>query len=117
MVIKINIMKKLYYSINEIAKLLNEPQYTIRYWEQQFSFLKPKQTKTGVRLYSTEQFDKFQYIHKEIHQNNMSIAGLKKKINNKSDFEDKQIILNKNEYKEMLTLFRLMFELLKQEID
>ena len=84
-------MEKIYYSINEIAKLLDEP------------------------LYTKKQFYRFQYIHKEIHKNNMSVAGLKKKINSIADLEEAQIMLSRDELKEILTLFSLIFEVLKQE--
>ena len=110
-------MEKLYYSINEIAELLQEAIHTIRYWEQQFLFLKPKKTRTGAKLYTKEQFNKFQYIHKEIHKNNMSVAGLKKKMKNKTDFEENQILLSKEDFREMLNLFRLMLDVLKSEED
>ena len=108
-------MEKIYYSISEIAEILQEPQHTIRYWEQQFLFLKPKKTRTGAKLYTKEQFNKFQYIHKEICENNMSVAGLKKKMKNQTDFEGKQIVLSRDEFIEMIGLFRLMFEVLTKE--
>ena len=109
----IKTMEKLYYSINEIAEKLEQPTHTIRYWEQQFPFLKSKKTKTGARLYTKEQLNKFQYIHNEINKNNMSVAGLKKKIK-KTNLEE-QIVLNKEEFKEMILLFKMMFELIKLE--
>jgi DNA-binding transcriptional MerR regulator len=31
-------MKKLYYSISEISKILDEEQYILRYWEKEFDF-------------------------------------------------------------------------------
>jgi len=110
-------MEKLYYSINEIAELLNEAVHTIRYWEQQFPFLKPKRTKTGSKLYTKEQFNKMQVIQKEIQINNMAVAGLKKKVKNQNKLTDKQIILSKDEFMEMLCLFRSMSEVLIQEED
>ena len=110
-------MEKLYYTINEIAELLNEATHTIRYWEQQFPFLKSKKTKTGAKLYTKEQFNKMQYLHQEIHKNDMAVAGLKKKIKKNIKINDDQIILNKEEFKEMLGLLRTMSEVLIQEED
>jgi len=126
-------MEKLYYSINEISEQLNEPSHTIRYWEQQFPFLKSKKTKTGARLYTKEQLNKFQHIHKEININNMSVAGLKKKYkkqhgnttdklqNSDSNTFPKtidlkgKIVLSKEEFNEIILLFKMMFELIKLE--
>ena len=114
-------MDKLYYSINEIANLLNKATHTIRYWEQQFPFLKPQKTKTGAKLYTKEQFNRFKYIQKEIDENNMSVAGLKKKITNVKEINknakeiNEGIVLTKTEFREMLSLFHLMFDLLYKE--
>ena len=45
-------MKKLYYSISEISKILDEEQYILRYWEKEFDFLKPRKNRAGNRIYS-----------------------------------------------------------------
>lgn len=35
-------MQKLYYTISEVSKIVDEPQYVLRYWEKEFPLLKPK---------------------------------------------------------------------------
>jgi DNA-binding transcriptional MerR regulator len=113
-------MEKIYYSINEISEILEEAPHTLRYWSQQFPFLKFKRSKRGTRLYTKEQFNKFQYIQKEIRENCLSVSVLKKKIGNKLELIEEQteqkgqIILSKDEFKEMISLFRLMLELVEQ---
>jgi|GEM_PF-1837407 len=50
-------MKKLYYSIGEISKMLGEEQHILRHWEKTFPVLKPKKNSSGVRVYSDKDID------------------------------------------------------------
>ena len=42
MALNLNKNLKLYYSISEVAKMFGLNESTLRYWEQEFPFLKPK---------------------------------------------------------------------------
>ena len=44
-------IEKLYYSISEVSNLTGLKQYVLRYWETEFSELKPKKNKAGNRTY------------------------------------------------------------------
>ena len=52
---------KLYYSIKEVAEEVGVNESTLRYWEKEFPFLKPKVTSNKVR----------QYTEKDIEQNTL----------------------------------------------
>lgn len=65
-------MKKLYYSISEISELLNEEQYTLRYWEKEFDMLKPKKNSAGNRIYSHKDIELLQRIKKLIREDNLN---------------------------------------------
>ena len=41
-------MAKLYYSIKEVSEEIDEEQHVLRYWEKEFSVLKPKKIKQGI---------------------------------------------------------------------
>ena len=43
--------KKIFYSIGETAKIFNVNVSLIRYWEKEFSILKPKKNKKGNYLH------------------------------------------------------------------
>ena len=47
-------MKKNFYSINEVSKIIGEQKYTIRFWETRISKLKVIRTQSGHRLYDYE---------------------------------------------------------------
>ena len=42
MALNLNKNLKLYYSIKEVAEMFDLPESTLRYWEQEFPFLRPK---------------------------------------------------------------------------
>lgn len=45
-------IKKLYYSIGEVSKIVEEEQYVLRYWETEFEQLRPQKNRSGNRSYT-----------------------------------------------------------------
>lgn len=45
---------KIYYSIGEVSDLLGVPASTLRYWETQFTTLRPHKNKKGNRYYTPD---------------------------------------------------------------
>ncbi|HEX2974517.1 MAG TPA: MerR family transcriptional regulator, partial [Bacteroidales bacterium] len=45
-------VEKLYYSIGEVAEMLEVPVSTIRFWDNEFAILKPMKNKKGNRLFT-----------------------------------------------------------------
>jgi hypothetical protein len=43
---------KVFYKIGEVSQLTELPAYVLRFWESQFSFLKPKKSRGNQRLYA-----------------------------------------------------------------
>ncbi|MCC8119098.1 MAG: MerR family transcriptional regulator [Bacteroidales bacterium] len=61
-------MDKTFYKISQVEELLGIPQTTLRFWETQFTILKPRRTEKGTRYYTPEDLDKIrmiQYLVKE----------------------------------------------------
>ena len=48
---------KLYYSIKEVAEEVGVNESTLRYWEKEFPFLKPKVTSNKVRQYTEKDIE------------------------------------------------------------
>ena len=44
--------QKLYFSITEVSKMLGEEQHVLRYWEREFSQLRPRKNRAGNRIYT-----------------------------------------------------------------
>ena len=50
-------IKKLYYSISEVSEITSLKQYVLRYWETEFTQLRPNKNKAGNRIYRSNDLD------------------------------------------------------------
>ncbi len=71
-------MKKLYYSISEISKILDEAPHILRNWEKEFPMLKPKKNRSGNRIYSEKDLNVLKEIKKLIRIEKLSQKKVKK---------------------------------------
>jgi len=71
---------KLYFKIGEVAELLNVRTSVLRFWESEFSFLKPEKTTTGQRLYTRKEVELILQVIRLLYDEKYTIEGVKKKI-------------------------------------
>ena len=65
--------------INEVAKRLDVPAHTLRYWEKQFAgAIRPTTGSGGRRYYRQETIEKLMAIKSLLYDKGMTIAGVKK---------------------------------------
>ncbi len=79
---------KLFYRIGEVSRLTGLEQYVLRYWETEFSQIRPDKGRTGQRLYTKKDLDNILRIKQLLYKDGYTIAGARKKLNGKED-EDK----------------------------
>jgi DNA-binding transcriptional MerR regulator len=72
--------EKEFYSIREVADMLEIKPYILRYWEKEFAVLKPKRNRVGRRYYSRKDIDMIRLIKKILYEKGYTIAGAKKKL-------------------------------------
>ncbi len=77
--------EKIYFKIGEVAKQFGVTPSHIRYWEQEFSFIKPKKTAKGTRLYTRKDMDHFEIVYHLVKEKGMTIQGAKDYIRNRKD--------------------------------
>ena len=69
---------KLYYSIKEVAEMFDLNESTLRYWEQEFPFLKPKTTGPAkVRQYQEKDIDQIRLIYNLVKVRGFKLAAAK----------------------------------------
>ena len=81
-------VEKLYYSIGEVAEMLDVPVSTVRFWENEFEILKPMKNKKGNRLFTPEDIKNLKIIHCLVKEEGMTLTGAKKKLSEKWDETD-----------------------------
>jgi DNA-binding transcriptional MerR regulator len=73
-------MDKLYYSISEVSKMVDEEQHILRYWEKEFSEIKPRKNRAGNRVYSSRDLVVIKTVKSLLRQEKLSLKGAKQKI-------------------------------------
>ena len=69
-------IKKLYYSISEVSEITGLKQYVLRYWETEFSQLKPNKNKAGNRKYRSHDIDRILEIKSLLYDRKFTIKVL-----------------------------------------
>jgi DNA-binding transcriptional MerR regulator len=73
-------MKKVYYSIGEVCRLLDLKPHILRYWETEFPQLSPHKTRGGTRRYSLEDIETLKRIQNMLHEQKFTIEGARKRL-------------------------------------
>ncbi|WP_457576059.1 MerR family transcriptional regulator [Desulfomarina sp.] len=73
-----DIPDKLYFKIGEVAKLAEVPTHVLRYWESEFSEIRPKRAGSGQRLYRKKDILFILQIKTLLHEHGYTIAGARK---------------------------------------
>ncbi len=55
-------IEKKYFKISEVSELLGISQPTLRFWEQQFTIIKPRRNDKGTRFYTNEDIEKIKMV-------------------------------------------------------
>lgn len=71
---------KLYYSIGEVSKMFDVNASLIRFWEKEFSILKPKKNKKGNRLFTQKDVDHLHIIFNLVKERGFTLEGAKRKM-------------------------------------
>ena len=88
---------KRYFTIKEVAQKLDVTERTLRYWEKEFSILRPKiQEGTKIRLYTEQNMEQIKLIYNLVKVRGFKIAAAKKMLSaNRSGVEKTAVVLEK----------------------
>ena len=74
-------INKLYYSISEVSTITGLKQYVLRYWETEFTQLKPSKNRAGNRIYRSHDIDVIMGIKSLLYDRKYTIKGAKQHLN------------------------------------
>ena len=109
-------IKKLYYSISEVSEITGLKQYVLRYWETEFSQLKPNKNQAGNRIYRSHDIDVILDIKSLLYDRKFTIKGAKQHLK-EPPAESMQIIPTKKIIKLSNSLDIKTLKDLKQGLD
>ena len=113
MALNLNKNLKLYYSIKEVAEMFDLNESTLRYWEQEFPFLKPKVSGSAkIRQYQEQDIEQIRLIHNLVKERGFKLAAARKILTqNRKGVEKKADVL------ERLISVRAELQALKKQMD
>ncbi|MCQ2257436.1 MAG: MerR family transcriptional regulator [Bacteroidaceae bacterium] len=83
---------KLFYSISEVAKMFDVAETLLRYWEKEFSNIKPQKTSRGVRQYTKDDIEQVRLVYHLVKERGMTLQGAREAIkHDKSGDTNKQV--------------------------
>jgi len=91
-------LTKLYYSIGELAEMLDVNASLLRFWEKEFNLKVSKRNKKGNRLYSVKEIEEINKIYALVKVQLFTLDGAKKAIKTKDKsliFDTKQTVASK----------------------
>ncbi len=103
-------IKKLYYSISEVADMLEVEPHVLRYWETEFRQLRPRKNKAGRRIYRQVDIDVLHAIKRLLKDDKYTIEGARQVL----DRKDRVELLGAGPRKELLALRGFLQRLLEE---
>ena len=104
--------EKMFYSIKEVADMLNVNQSLLRYWEKEFPSIKPTKTDKGTRQYRNQDVEEIKIIHHLVKEKGMKLSGAKQKLK-----ENRNSVVHTQEILDTLRNIRDELMKLKTEFD
>ena len=74
---------KLYYKIGEVAKFTGIKTHVLRYWETEFSAIRPNKSRSNQRLYRKQDVELILHLKDLLYNQGFTIAGARKKLREK----------------------------------
>lgn len=113
MALNLNKNLRRYYSIKEVAEMFGLNESTLRYWEGEFPYLKPKTAgPSKVRQYQEKDIEQIRVIHNLVKVRGFKLAAAKKIIN-----QNRGVAEQKTEVLSRLIGVREELQALKKQLD
>jgi DNA-binding transcriptional MerR regulator len=93
-------LTKLYYSIGEVSEMFGVTNSLVRYWETEFTHLKPKKNRRGDRQFTVKDIGVIERIFTLVKERGFTLDGAKKEMRSKNDLnyiDHKQEVVSKLE--------------------
>ena len=78
-------IRKLYYSIGEVAALADLEAHVLRYWETEFDELRPKKNRAGNRVYTERDIETVMRVRALLREDKYTIEGARQVLARQSE--------------------------------
>lgn len=88
-------IEKKYFTIGEVAEMINEAPSLVRFWEKEFNQLKPAKSTKGTRKYNTKDIELIKHIHYLVKTKGYTLDGAKEALRKDNNTADKAAVISK----------------------
>lgn len=74
--------EKKYYKISEVAEIIKLPASTLRFWESQFTIIKPRRNARGTRFYTASDIEKIRMVAFLVKEKGLRLDAAQEQIRN-----------------------------------
>lgn len=107
-------IQKKYYKISEVAELLSIPASTLRFWEKQFTIIKPRRNSHGTRFYTPADVETIRMVYYLVKEKGLKLDAAQQQIkSNRSGVDRKSQAIHR--LKEIRQTLHLMLEALNNK--
>ena len=91
-------LTKKYYKIREVAEILNIPASTLRFWEKEFTVIKPKRNDKNTRFYTPNDIDMIRKVWFLVKEKGLKLdAAQAQIIHNRANVDKRYDVINRLE--------------------
>ena len=73
-------LDKKYYKIREVSEITGIPASALRYWETQFSIIRPKRNSHGSRFYTAADIEKIRMVQYLVKEKGLKIEAAQEQL-------------------------------------
>ena len=98
---------KLYYPIGEVAQMLNVRPSLLRFWETEFTEIKPHKNKKGTRFYTADDIELLKRIYHLTRNCGYTLDGVREQLRTNTQLDEKmQLVQTLTEVRQFLTALK-----------
>lgn len=83
-------LSKKFYKIGDVAEILDIPTSTLRFWEKEFTIIKPKRNAKNVRVYTVKDIESIKMIYYLVKEKGLKLDAAQAMIKRNRDGISKQ---------------------------
>lgn len=83
-------LDKKFYKIGDVATILGIPMSTLRYWETQFTIIKPRRNAKNIRFYTPNDIETIRKVYYLVKEKGLKLDAAQEQIRHNRDGVDKR---------------------------
>ena len=103
---------KLYYSIKEVAQMLNVSESMLRFWEKEVPMIKPKTTGNNIRQYTEDDIANIKMVYNLVKVRGFKLAAAREMLK-----ENESAVSSNTKAMELLISLRDELQKMKKQFD